>query len=699
MASVTVAPEVYGDWNARQPSVLIMIVFWLFLGAGIRSLPLSLQRFLPYTVIVLLVGMGVGYFASVCTDDSTACYPFKVITEKAPYPGISPVMLQLAVLPPLIFSELFHTDIYLFRKVMGQALVLAFPGVLLCSVLVSAFVVYLLPQYFDWNTGMMFGAMLAASDPVAVLAGMKELGADPRLTTIISGESIMNDGCAVVLFTLFYGAAFEGKTFTALGVAKFTVVQTFGAATLGLCFLLGGLLVLKLCRREMPVVVTTVITIPFFCFYTATIVGTSGILSLVPLSLGMRLFSRNFLWGALDEASVISWEVLEYMVNSFTFLLSGVIMVVDLWSSGIDGSDVLDLLYIYLASLAARAITVLLFYPLLKNMGLGFNFADALVTWWAGLRGAVGLTVAMMVHFSAPEGHPLHRTGIRFMFHMGGVYFLTAIINATLSLPLVEYLKLDAKPRARILAMTSIADACHKHVIALAENSDGTQSAVQAKAREISVSCHKLARSVSKNGGATGVGEALLEAGDYEVDLDGERRRMLDICTLRYHAYFEAGMISRSACAALDHVGKEAMFSCDTELDRWSVLGLFCAKLLSFSELPLGLGSLALNVSAEIAWGFEEAQRSVRETLPNSPIVGEMEREGLGASAFLKLLGAERPRALQQMRSQHFAFTARNDVLEKIDDAVADGSLHSEEATALKEMANKLSQRAGRHSP
>ena len=52
-------------------------------------------------------------------------------------------------------------------------------------------------------------------------------------------------------------------------------------------------------------------------------------------------------------------------------------------------------------------------------------------------------------------------------------------------------------------------------------------------------------------------------------------------------------MISRAACAALDHVAKEAMFSCDTDLDRWSVLGFFCAKLLSFSEPTFGLGSLA----------------------------------------------------------------------------------------------------------
>merc|ERR1712135_128236 len=208
----------------------------------------------------------------------------------------------------------------------------------------------------------------------------------------------------------------------------------------------------------------------------------------------------------------------------------------------INGSDFLDLLYIYLASLAARAVTVLLFYPLLKNMGLGFNFADALVTWWAGLRGAVGLTVAMMFHFSATSSNDerLQATGHRFMFHMGGVYFLTAIINATLSLPLVQYLKLDAKPHARILAMTSIADACHKHVVALAEKSDSPHSVVQATAKEISASCHKIARTSSQNQlertstpdnrGATGFREALLEVGDYEVDLEGERRRMLDVC-------------------------------------------------------------------------------------------------------------------------------------------------------------------------
>jgi len=95
--------------------------------------------------------------------------------------------------------------------------------------------------------------------------------------------------------------------------------------------------------------------VTIFCFYTATIVGTSRIPSLVPLVLGLWLFSSNFLWGHLDEASLIAWKVIEYMDNN----------LVDLMSSKITRNDILELLYIYLASLTARGITVLLFYPLL----------------------------------------------------------------------------------------------------------------------------------------------------------------------------------------------------------------------------------------------------------------------------------------------------------------------------------------------
>ena len=191
--------------------------------------------------------------------------------------------------------------------------------------------------------------------------------------------------------------------------------------------------------------------------------------------------------------------------------------------------------------------------------------------------------------------------------------------------------------------MVSVSDACFQHVISLAQKSNGKESPIVNKAKEISMA---------------GLGES--DGTDSVVDLDGERGRMFDVCTLRYRGYFKAGMISMSACLALDPVTKNAMFRYGAELQRWSVLGRLCAKLLSFSELPFGQGAFVLNLSAEISWGFAEAQRSVRETLPSSPILGEVEKEEVGGSAFLDLLSAELPKA------RNLAFTAGYAVLGKI---------------------------------
>ena len=138
-------------------------------------------------------------------------------------------------------------DLKLTTIISGESIM----NVLLCPVFLCARVVHWLPQHFHGYTGMLLGAMLAASVPVAVLAAMKELGSDPRLTTIISRVHI-------------YRAVFSNEPFPTWSAVKFTLENTFGAEAL-------GLLILKLCRKEMPVVVTVNITVPLFCFYTATV--------------------------------------------------------------------------------------------------------------------------------------------------------------------------------------------------------------------------------------------------------------------------------------------------------------------------------------------------------------------------------------------------------------------------------------------
>ena len=139
-------------------------------------------------------------------------------------------MLLFAVLPSQIFSDLVHTDIYGVRKVMSQALVLAFPDVLLVLVSVCAFVVSLLPAYSDWDTGDDVRERCSPPPtPCSVLAGMKVIGADFRLIAFTGAESI-------ILFTPFFWGGFSNTGAVHAGELGLSTAQnTLGDATFGRC--------------------------------------------------------------------------------------------------------------------------------------------------------------------------------------------------------------------------------------------------------------------------------------------------------------------------------------------------------------------------------------------------------------------------------------------------------------------------------
>ena len=121
-------------------------------------------------------------------------------------------------------------------------------------------------------------------------------------------------------------------------------------------------------------------------------------------SAAMKAMSGQFLVGSSDEASRAVWEFVEYMVDTFTFLLSRVIIAVNLRASEVSGSDVLDLPTFTLSAWPPAPLRFF-FYPLL-SVCLSLDFQDAVLTCAAGLRGGM----AMIVHFSARDGHPLEET-------------------------------------------------------------------------------------------------------------------------------------------------------------------------------------------------------------------------------------------------------------------------------------------------
>ena len=95
------------------------------------------------------------------------------------------------------------TDFHIFKKEMWQMMLLAGPGVVLSSMLTAIFAKYVFPYEWGWFTALTFGSMMSATDPVAVVALLRELGASKRLSLLIEGESLLNDGTAMVVFVVF----------------------------------------------------------------------------------------------------------------------------------------------------------------------------------------------------------------------------------------------------------------------------------------------------------------------------------------------------------------------------------------------------------------------------------------------------------------------------------------------------------------
>src|SRR5215210_3371310 len=134
---------------------------------------------LPYTLALLLLGLGLGALPFISA------------------PTLNSEIILLLFLPPLLFEAAFVLDLRLLWSVRTGVFVFAVPGVLLAMVVGGVLVHWALG--LPWSVALLFGAMIAATDPVAVLATFRQLGTDRRLAVLLEGESLLNDGVALAL--------------------------------------------------------------------------------------------------------------------------------------------------------------------------------------------------------------------------------------------------------------------------------------------------------------------------------------------------------------------------------------------------------------------------------------------------------------------------------------------------------------------
>lgn len=206
-----------------------------------------LHHAFPYTAAMFLFGILLGCLLPVYREDSQ----LKASVEA--WSNIDGHVLLMVFLPGLLFKDAFAIDVHLFRKAFGQCATMAFPEVLAFTTLMATVLMYIfIPNLSkgvevegtDWFIfAMLLGSILAATDPVAVSALLNEVGAPPRLKTHIAGESLLNDGAAIVFFNIFYkmdlykatdGAVGENFTWGS-GIAYFCKLS-LGSMGLGIGF-------------------------------------------------------------------------------------------------------------------------------------------------------------------------------------------------------------------------------------------------------------------------------------------------------------------------------------------------------------------------------------------------------------------------------------------------------------------------------
>lgn len=332
---------------------------------------------LPYTAGLVLAGIGLAY-----------------VPVGADLP-LSRELIFNVFLPPLIFEAAMQLRWSRFRTEMPLTVVLAFLGVAI-SVAVVAGGMHLL---LGWSAlgAAFFGVLIAATDPVSVIAAFKEMKAEPRLSMVVESESLLNDGVAAVGFAILIGIA-NGEALTASGAALALLWTVAGGLTIGAVI---GFVVLTVAGRteDHLVEVTLTTVVAWGSFLLAEHIHASGVFAALAAGLIVgNLGPRGSISVAGRQHVQDFWAYAAFLANSCLFLLIGsheAHQPITLVSLPLGIAIVLTLI--------GRAAAV---YPLalpFARSGLRLPATYQHVLVWGGLRGAVGLALALAVPATVAE--------------------------------------------------------------------------------------------------------------------------------------------------------------------------------------------------------------------------------------------------------------------------------------------------------
>ena len=394
---------------------------------GVSLAPLGVLLLVACLIAMLTRRLGLPYIVGLVA----AGFLIALLPESPNLP-LSRELIFNVLLPPLVFEAALQLDWRRFRDELPLTLTLAFGGVAIATIVVATGMHWLVG--WSWIGAALFGALIAATDPVSVIAAFREMGCLPRVSMVVESESLLNDGVAAVAFAVLSAVA-AGASPTAANIAPAFLWTLGGGIVIGVAVSAAILLIVG--RTDDPLVEITLTTIAAYAsFLIAERFYASGIISALAAGLmtGSIGPARVFSTHGRDRVSW-AWEFFAFLANSIVFILIGM----NVASQPIHRLGSAAAVAAILLVLAGRALSI---YPLsalfiASRWRLRPAFQHTL--FWGGLRGALALALALAVPVQVPERNAIILTAF--------VVVAFSILVQGLTMPwLINRLKLARRP-------------------------------------------------------------------------------------------------------------------------------------------------------------------------------------------------------------------------------------------------------------
>ena len=557
---------------------------------------------LPLTIILVLIGVGLAW----------AVERFPEYVGLLSALKLTPDLVLYVFLPTLIFESALSLDMQQLQRNLLPVLTLAVPGLLLSTSIIGALVWLATP--LELAPALLLGAILSATDPVAVISLFKQLGTPGRLTVLVEGESLLNDATALVLARIMVGIIVAGSismSTVAAGVLDFILVF-FGGIIVGWLSALVVSWAIGHVEGDEYIEITLTTVLAYCSFLIAEeVFHVSGIMATLAAGITLAGWGRAKISPSITEYMEHFWAYLAFLANTLIFLLAGMqIDLLALWHE----ADIL--LWVVLAMLLSRFVVIYGLVPLVGKLP-GTEPVERdyqMVMFWGGLRGAIALAIVLSLPLF--EYSALLETLV-----MGAVLFTLVIQGLTIE-RLIRFLNLNKPPLADRLAHEEGLLYAQQHLLAAIPTLETQIHFSPRVAEHLKEQCQKNIDTVMRD----------IQALSRELKEDEDYHLLLTRCLAKekssYYQMFSNGHLTERSFRELDHLVTEQITSLRflKRLPKDS-FGRFSSKRIHrtlvhwLGRIPLLDGIVQrmritrITLDYDTAWGRVQAGSEVLEAL------------------------------------------------------------------------------------